>query len=194
MKNCLKKAICTLLNRLSKLLKKNCRGEAIQFHFGYWGKRVKKGYITETVDSKAEVSKYFYLETIDIWMLITKLIQIKHPKQYERLMKVKQFWNCQYTWGLWHTLAYNFQLQSKRHIDDYDDLYGICIIIPIGEFTGGEIIFHDFNIEFECQFGDIFIGSSAQYYHSNKPIIGNRDSIVLFNCCYCTEVINSDLQ
>jgi hypothetical protein len=180
-----------LLASVPKVMKKNCRGKAIQLHFGFWGKRGRKRTLYKTADSRMRAVKLFFFETQRIWDKLTQFIEKNYPEQYTQLVKMKQYWNCPYTWSLWHTMAYNLRLQSTSHKDNFDDKEGICIIIPIGDFLGGDITLEEFDLDFQCQFGDIFVLSSALYLHKNQPIIkGSRDSMVLFNSCECTLIYN----
>jgi len=194
MKKILIEAKNKLFRSILHLMKKvNCRGEAIQLHLGFWGKHARKNTLYKTADSRtnANAVKLFLFETQIIWDAITKLIEKKYPNHYSRLIKMKQYWNCPYTWGLWHALAYNVNLQSMCHQDFQDDKYGIAVIIPVGDFTGGELTLNQFDLDFQNEFGDIFVCSSALYLHENQPITsGERDSIVLFNSCECSKMYN----
>lgn len=176
-----------MLQNIQKFTKSNKRGKAVQLHFGFWGKHVKKGTITETIHSKEQAAKMFYFKTHHIWEHISQIIKKLYPQQYNRLLRIKHFWKCSYTYGLWHTLAYNYQLKSEHHIDTYDDKFGICVVIPIGVFKRGYFTLNEFNIDLNCKFGDIVVASSALYRHQNQDIVGERDSIILFNCMYLTE-------
>ena len=77
-------------------------------------------------------------------------------------------YNLPYSFGLWHCLALNYELMSVKHKDVNDDPKGICIILPIGDFVGGNFVLHEYLIEHVFQVKDIYVldckWSSFIYY------------------------------
>lgn len=179
-----------LFNNIAKRKKINSRGKAVQLHCGYWGKHTQTKQVYKTKDSRDLAWMVFHTETQTIWEKISNVIEQILPLEYERLQKIKRYWRFPFTWGLWHVLAYNIKLASEIHKDKFDYKDGICIIIPVGDFEGGDITINEFKLNFKCLFGDIFVLSSARYFHQNQEILrGYRNSIVLFNTCECAKVV-----
>ena len=173
-----------LIRSAEKVHKSNCRGKAVQLHYGFWGKHSHTKNMYETKDSRNPASKLFHLHTRDIWTTISDIINLRLPDQYKHLQAIKERLGLPYTWGLWHTLAYNVGLSSESHIDTFDDKAGVAVIVPVGHFLGGDVQLNDFAISCRCNRRDIFIIWAALYTHQNSHVVdGDRNSIILFNDC-----------
>jgi len=81
--------------------------------------------------------------------------------------------------GLFSTLAVNFNVATNLHKDPDD--FGLCFIIPLGDFKGGELYLKEPNILMCGVPGDLMILNSSAITHGNLPVTqGNRHSLVLF--------------
>ena len=175
----IKTAIERLIASHPELKKKiTTRGVGFQIHFGNWKKNCNKYY--EIKDSRFLAAKIFFLQTKFIWDLISDVIKRDFPEEWKQLQQKIKLDNLSYFFGIWECLAINYRFQSNPHIDTHDIKNGICVIIPIGNFTGGNINIHDFRISLAAKERGIVVLKSSYYLHSNDPVVGDRDSIVLF--------------
>lgn len=193
MKDILIAASQKLFSCVEQEKKINSRGEGVQLHSGFWKKHSKTKKAYKTKDSRNRKAwMEFNSATSSVWIKISQVIQQHLPEYYERMVTMKRHWRFPFSWGLWQMLAYNVNMPSKIHKDTFDDKDGICIIIPVGDFLGGDITLNEFNLDFQCLFGDILALSSAKYIHSNQKVsFGYRNSIVLFNTCECANAVFS---
>ncbi len=66
------------------------------------------------------------------------------------------------------------------HFDTNDHNDGCCIIIPFGNFSGGDFFFRDLGLLVQAQPRSIIIFKSAQIFHGHNSFQGMRGTIVLF--------------
>jgi ectoine hydroxylase-related dioxygenase (phytanoyl-CoA dioxygenase family) len=82
-----------------------------------------------------------------------------------------------------HHFVLNWDVECDFHKDKSDVAWGFCVVIPFGEFTGGELIFPEIFQSVHLQAGDIMVFPSALLTHGNGAVTsGKRHSLVL-NCC-----------
>ena len=74
-------------------------------------------------------------------------------------------------------LVVNINAYTCGHRDPKDLI--LCILIPIGDFVGGEICLHEPGLVFPLQNGDFFAFSSPNITHFNLPYTGCRASLIL---------------
>ena len=161
---------------------KNSRGEAIMFHFGFWKKNSRINKIYEIKASKCFISKLFITETAIIWDLVSKLCKKYYPDIWDKYFKNILNLHLPYSFAIWTCVAINYLLRAEVHKDSYDSKNGICVIIPIGNFKGGNLILNEYNCSIEIKRKSIFMLNSQYVMHENEPFVGNRSSIVLFSC------------
>jgi len=78
-------------------------------------------------------------------------------------------------------IAINFNVISKYHWDSNDDPNGLCFLITLGDFEGGELVFPQLQIVVKLKPGQIVAFPSYLLLHGNLPITkGIRFSIVYF--------------
>jgi hypothetical protein len=70
----------------------------------------------------------------------------------------------------------NIQVASWGHRDPYDDV--ICLIIPIGSFTGGQLCLFEPGIIIDMKPGDVVVFPSSRITHFNLHFKGIRHSLV----------------
>lgn len=77
----------------------------------------------------------------------------------------------------WHGIQVNHNYQSEPHRDAGN--CGDSYIVSFGEYTGGELCLGPSGEEIDTRGGFVFNGS--QTLHWNKPIVGNKYSLVFFS-------------
>ena len=83
--------------------------------------------------------------------------------------------------GIFPTIAINFNVTSNYHWDDKDDPNGLCVLVALGDFEGGELCFPQLQIVVKLKPGQVVIFPSYLLLHGNLPITkGIRFSIVYF--------------
>ena len=86
-------------------------------------------------------------------------------------------------WRLWQTvfstiyIAKNFRTAFHR---DTGNLPGMSALMPMGRFTGGELVFPRWRIAFAFKPGDLLFFYSRQHLHGNLPFEGERLSAIFF--------------
>jgi hypothetical protein len=95
-------------------------------------------------------------------------------------------------WRLWQTvfstiyIAKNFRTAYHR---DGRNLPGMSALMPMGKFTGGELVLPRWRIAFAFKPGDLLFFDSRQHMHGNLPFVGERLSAIFFRagliakCC-----------
>ena len=83
--------------------------------------------------------------------------------------------------GIFLMIAINFNIASDYHWDHNDEPNGLCFLVPLGDFEGGELCFPEFQIVIPLQPGQVVTFASRLLFHGNLPIIkGIRFSVVYF--------------
>lgn len=66
---------------------------------------------------------------------------------------------------------------TAAHRDSMDD--GICLVLAVGDFEGGELVLYEPGLVIPLQNGDFTIFSSSSISHFNLHYKGSRASVVL---------------
>lgn len=74
-------------------------------------------------------------------------------------------------------LVLNFCVSTRGHRDFID--HRICVVIPYGNWTGGDICLYELGLVIALNPGDILIFKSCDITHFNLHFEGQRGSIVL---------------
>ncbi|EIN04393.1 hypothetical protein PUNSTDRAFT_138796 [Punctularia strigosozonata HHB-11173 SS5] len=74
-------------------------------------------------------------------------------------------------------LVVNIAVATLGHRDKKD--FEICVVIPLGKWTGGQLVLHELGLVFDLQAGDILWFRSTEITHFNLHFKGCRASIVL---------------
>jgi predicted 2-oxoglutarate/Fe(II)-dependent dioxygenase YbiX len=83
----------------------------------------------------------------------------------------------------YHMFVLNWDAQCGFHIDKGDVDWGLCVVIPFGEFTGGELIFPELGQVVHLVAGDIMAFPSALLVHGNAPVLSGLRHSLVFTCC-----------
>ncbi|UZO15186.1 uncharacterized protein OCT59_006619 [Rhizophagus irregularis] len=75
------------------------------------------------------------------------------------------------TFGIFPTIAINFNVISNYHWDSNDDPNGLCFLVALGDFEGGELCFPQLQILVKLKPGQIVAFPSYLLLHGNLPII-----------------------
>ena len=104
-------------------------------------------------------------------------ITLKHfPEDAERMKQIPEKYRLSPE-SLFTLLIINFTCENmKYHEDGRDD--GPCVVVPLGEYEGGELGFSELNTATRLLVGDVAIFRSAEYYHAAMKYVGNRMSLV----------------
>lgn len=166
-----------MLCSLGPLLKEHSsnRGIGKTLHMGFWRRYSTSLY--ESADFKNHWSKWWATFNEPVWKLASELLRKHFPTVYKILDKVR----TPYKFGSWHMAALNVNVAVTPHADKEDHLEGICCVIALGDFDGGELCFPSKLVCVKMRHGTIVLFHSAQYEHVVSRFIGTRFSIVLFS-------------
>lgn len=64
------------------------------------------------------------------------------------------------------------------HYDEKDEIEGLCCVVPMGVFDGGDLVFRQQKLRFQVRTGDIIFFRSRELMHENLPCTGERYSLV----------------
>ena len=79
------------------------------------------------------------------------------------------------------TIVINFNAISNYHWNSNDNLDGLCFLVTLGDFKGGELCFPQLQIVIKLKSGQVVAFSSCLLLHDNLLITkGIRFSIVYF--------------
>jgi hypothetical protein len=67
---------------------------------------------------------------------------------------------------------------TSPHYDQKDEPEGYCCVVPLGSFTGGELVFREHKIRLKIETGDLVFFQSRHILHENWKIEGDRFSLV----------------
>ena len=71
----------------------------------------------------------------------------------------------------------NIQVCTDGHTDEFDDT--ICLVIPFGNFQGGELVLWEPGLVLDLKEGAMVIFPSSKITHFNLHFTGFRGSVVL---------------
>lgn len=74
-------------------------------------------------------------------------------------------------------LVVNLNVATKAHRDPMDKQF--CLVIPIGEFEGGDLCLYEPGLTLRLSNGDLVVFQSADTTHFNCHFKGHRASFVL---------------
>jgi len=70
----------------------------------------------------------------------------------------------------------NLSCSTMGHRDRADDT--VCVVLPFGQFTGGQFAEYETGLVLQIMTGDFFIFPSSKITHFNLPYSGRRGSVV----------------
>jgi hypothetical protein len=74
-------------------------------------------------------------------------------------------------------IVVNFCVSTSGHRDGND--HRLCVVIPFGKWSGGELCLHELGLVIDLKPGDILIFPSCDITHFNLHFRGKRGSLVL---------------
>jgi len=151
------------------------RGKEKTYHLGCWRKSMKEPTITKQTNHPA--SREFLQKNAELFDFVSKVFHQHYPKLYEVYSKVSM---PEKLVGNFGTVAVNVDYATEPHYDSDDFSNGLCWVMPIGNYTGGELRFFGLNIEVDLQPGDLICFQSKHLLHGNNPYEGIRHSLVFF--------------
>ena len=101
------------------------------------------------------------------------------PEDYEVLMNLSNSLPGGYEGPVppFLSLVVNLNIRSEAHRDSMDK--NICLVIPIGNFKGGELVLVEQGLVLELGSGDVVVFRSGEATHFNMDYEGERASFVL---------------
>ncbi|PKY60598.1 hypothetical protein RhiirA4_412764 [Rhizophagus irregularis] len=112
---------------------------------------------------------------------VNRFVNKYYEHYYTKLSKLTMGPFVPRTFGIFPTIAINFNVISNYHWDSNDDPNGLCFLVALGDFEGGELCFPQLQILVKLKPGQIVAFPSYLLLHGNLPIIrGIRFSIVYF--------------
>lgn len=71
----------------------------------------------------------------------------------------------------------NLNVCTWAHLDGGDKL--LCVVIPFGDFEGGQLCLYEVGFSWNLQLGDVLIFPSCDLTHFNLHYKGKRGTLVL---------------
>jgi hypothetical protein len=164
-------------------------GKAIQLHFGQWRRSTKvektQDHTGDTKDHLSAVQRWAQRLQPGIFTTVKKLLRAKVPhfSKFLEALSTQQAWS----FGGFSVCSINFNYGGLReHTDEKDHHDAYCVVVPLGNFQGGELCFRfaENVVVIPVQQGDAVIMQGANITHFVQEYSGNRYSLVL-HTCYC---------
>ena len=117
----------------------------------------------------------------DICRYIEALVALHLPDQYA---SIKAFvdvlpLNHSPTSYPFSSFVINLQATAKAHKDEGDDT--VCVSIPFGNWTQGQLVLHELGMVLDLTLGDVVIFPSCYITHFGLDFAGVRCSLILFS-------------
>lgn len=150
------------------------RGKGLTMRMGFW--RTYSTVLYESADFKNKWSRWWALVNEPVWQHASHLLKQHFPSVHKTLQRV----HAPHKFGSWHMAVLNVNLAVTAHCDSSDHIGGICCVIVLGTFDGGELCFPDELVCIKVKHGTIVLFHSREYEHMVSRFIGTRFSIVLY--------------
>lgn len=112
---------------------------------------------------------------------ISRFVNQHYEHYYTKLSELTWGPFAPRSFGIFPTIALNFNVISNYHWDDNDDPNGLCFVVALGDFEGGELCFPQLEIIVELKSGQVVAFPSKLLLHGNLAITrGIRFSIVSY--------------
>lgn len=117
----------------------------------------------------------------DVCAVVCELIRAHQPEIFQHLRVYCDILPLHYRPASYPFPGFvlNLQVATVAHIDNKD--HKLCVVLPFGEWTGGQLVLHEVGLVLDLQPGHILIFPSAKITHFNLDFVGIRGSIV-FHC------------
>jgi hypothetical protein len=104
-----------------------------------------------------------------------------YPTLYAKMMKLDLGPNVPKSFGVFPSVAINYNVISQFHLDLKDHSNSLCVVCPLGSFEGGQLVFPELKLTIHAKQGQAIAFRSHILVHGNLPIIaGIRHSVVFF--------------
>jgi hypothetical protein len=112
---------------------------------------------------------------------VNRFVNRYYEHYYQKLSKLNLGPFAPRAFGIFPTIAINFNVISNYHWDNNDDPNGLCVLVALGDFEGGELCFPQLQIVVKLRPNQVVVFPSCLLLHGNLPITkGIRFSIVYF--------------
>ena len=112
---------------------------------------------------------------------VNKYIEITYPVYYSKNKKLDLGPNVPKSFGIFPTVSINFNIICQLHRDLKDHRNTLCVVCPLGNFKGGELIFPELKLIIHVKQGQAVAFRSNILVHGNLPVItGIRHSLVFY--------------
>ena len=163
------------------------RGPHQMITLGYWTERGHSN-IHSTPQSQGDFAPTFINQFRALWTHTAARIQEEDP-DYVANIRAKVPQDLRLFGDLFSTLFINVTCGTKVHRDSKD--YGYCVVIPLGEFSGGDLLLRASEVRFILQPGDFLMFKSSQLYHEVTDFDGLRSSLVLTTHTHLLTIANN---
>jgi hypothetical protein len=115
----------------------------------------------------------------DVFEIVCDILHKYLPEEYDQLRVSCKILPLNHRLATYPFAGFvlNIQVCTDGHIDEKDDT--ICVVIPFGEHTGGQLVLHEMGLVLDLQEGDVLIFPSYRLTHFNLHFSGVRGSIVM---------------
>ena len=112
---------------------------------------------------------------------VNQLFEAYFPTLYDiQRAEVKQASQFELGLGAFTSAYIHKNLRSGYHLDSSNLPGSMSALIPLGKFTGGELVLPRWGIGFALEPGDLLLFDSARHRHGNLPFHGERACVVLY--------------
>eukprot|EP00027_Filamoeba_sp_ATCC50430_P009006 CAMPEP_0168560620 /NCGR_PEP_ID=MMETSP0413-20121227/11158_1 /TAXON_ID=136452 /ORGANISM="Filamoeba nolandi, Strain NC-AS-23-1" /LENGTH=332 /DNA_ID=CAMNT_0008591935 /DNA_START=223 /DNA_END=1218 /DNA_ORIENTATION=- len=163
------------LSNCNTILDTTRRGDGNAKHIGWWTTR-GKGFdqAIPTTNSTPSVAKLLY-SSVPLVQATSPVVKYLFPAAAMLYETVPSHFR---PFDLWSLMIANFISPQTAHTDYEDVASGICCLIPLGEFAGGQLYFEQLKTTIHCQPGDCILFRSDVLKHKVLPFDGLRMSVV----------------
>ena len=112
---------------------------------------------------------------------VNEYIKTTYSDYYSKMKELDLGPNVPKSFGIFPTLSINYNVICQFHRDLKDHRNTLCVVCPLGNFTGGELVFPELKLVIHVKQGQAVAFRSNILVHGNLPIItGIRHSLVFY--------------
>ena len=112
---------------------------------------------------------------------VNNYLQTTYPNLYAKMKELDLGPNVPKSFGGFPTIAINYNTISQFHRDPKDHPNTLCVVCPLGSFTGGELVFPELKLVIHAKQGYAIAFRSHILVHGNLEVtLGRRHSVVFF--------------
>jgi hypothetical protein len=110
---------------------------------------------------------------------VNKYLETTYPALYLKMKKLDLGPNTPKPFGAFPTVGINFNVICQFHRDLKDHRNTLCVVCPLGDFEGGELVFPELKLAVHIKQGQAVAFRSNLLVHGNLPVVaGVRHSVV----------------